>query len=84
MQHLAADVIYSKPNQDKPDSADEYTKNSWDPVECPKKLFKVTVPPITCFESFTKLGLVSDVAKTFDALGWVLPSTHATAIGAQD
>ena len=37
--------------------------------------FKVSVPSPAPLETLTKRGPVSDVAKTFDVMGWFSPST---------
>ena len=40
-----------------------------------KDYFKLCVPSPPRHDPLTKRGLVSDVAKTFDTLGWFSPST---------
>ncbi len=72
----------SKPDEDMP-STDEYTKTLGICWNIQKDCLTIVVPPPTGLETLTKHGLVSDVAKTFDALGLVSPSTIKAKIFVQ-
>ncbi|XP_064382855.1 uncharacterized protein LOC135331570 [Halichondria panicea] len=74
IQHLPANLKDPKSIQEMP-STEEYTKTLGIQWNAPKDCFKLSVPSPTSLETLTKRGLVSDVAKTFDALGWFSPST---------
>ena len=74
IQHLPAELKHTKPTQEMP-TADEYTKTLGIQWNALKDCFKLSVPSPTPLETLTKRGLVSDVAKTFDVLGWFSPST---------
>ncbi|XP_064405765.1 uncharacterized protein LOC135350852 [Halichondria panicea] len=74
IQHLPANLKDPKSIQEMP-STEEYTKTLGIQWNAPKDCFKLSVPSPTPLETLTKRGLVSDVAKTFDALGWFSPST---------
>ncbi len=74
IQHLPAELKDTKPTQELPTS-DEYTKTLGIQWNALKDCFKLSTPSPTPLETLTKRGLVSDVAKTFDALGWFSPST---------
>ena len=56
-------------------STEEYTKSLGIQWNASNDCFKLSVPSPTPLEVLTKRGLVSDVAKTFDALGYFSPST---------
>ena len=56
-------------------STEEYSKTLGIQWNAPKDYFKLSLPSPTTLETLTKRSLVSDVAKTFDALGWFSPST---------
>lgn len=76
LQNLPIELKDTKCTQEMPKADDhEYTKTlgiQWNAI---KDCFKLSVPTYTPLEFLTKRGLVSDVAKTFDALGWFSPST---------
>ena len=74
IQHLTVDLKDTKSTQEMP-STEEYTKTLGIQWHVPKDCFKLCLPSPTPLETLTKRGLVSDVAKTFDALGWFSPST---------
>ena len=74
IQHLTVDLKDTKSTQEMP-STEEYTKTPGIQWHVPKDCFKLSLPSPTPLETLTKRGLVSDVAKTFDALGWFSPST---------
>ncbi len=74
IQHLHAELKGSKLNQDMP-SSEEYTKTLGMRWNIQRDCFTVVVPPPGDLKTVTKRGLVSDIAKTFDAHGWVSPST---------
>ena len=56
-------------------STEEHTKTLGIQWNVLKDYFKLSVPFPTPFETLTKCGLMSDVAKTFDVLGWFSPFT---------
>ena len=56
-------------------TTDDYTKTLGIQWNALKDCFKLCVPSSTPHHTLTKHGLVSDVAKTFDALGLFSPST---------
>ena len=74
MQHLTPDLKDSKSIHLLEDTATEYTKTLG--VEWNSNLdqFRLTVAELPVSENLTKRLLVSDVAKTFDILGWFAPS----------
>ena len=74
IQHLSPDLRDVKSTQSMP-STEGYTKTLGIQWNVNKDHFKLSVaqPPPT--ETLTKRGLVSDIAKTFDVLGWFSPST---------
>ena len=65
IQHLTAELNDTKHIP----TTDDYTKTQWNVY------FKLCAPSSTPRDTLTKRGLVSDVAKTFDALGLFSPST---------
>ena len=74
IQHLPAELKDMKHTQEMP-ATDDYTKTlgiQWNTLKDCFKLYVRSPPPQ---DTLTKRGLVSDVAKTFDALGWFSPST---------
>ena len=74
IQHLPAELKDTKHTQEMP-ATDDYTKTlgiQWNSL---KDCFKLHVPSPPPRDTLTKRGLFSDVAKTFDALGWFSPST---------
>ena len=89
VQNLPTDLKETKSTQTMP-STEEYTKTlgiQWNAMKDHFKLAVTDTPPL---ESMTKRGLVSEVAKTYDVLGWFSPSIYqsqnfdATALGAQN
>ena len=79
LQHLPPDLKDSQSMHTMPTS-DEYTKTlgiEWNPSNDHFRLTVANPPPL---ENVTKRDLVSDVAKTFDVLGWFSPSTITVKI----
>ena len=74
LRHLSTELMDSKHIQEMP-ATGEYSKTLRKQWNAPKDCFKLCVPSPTPHDTLTKRGLVSDVAKTFDALGWFSPST---------
>ncbi len=74
IQDLPTELRDSKSTQTMP-SSEEYTKTLGIQWNASKDHFKLTIASPPSLESITKRGLVSDVAKTFDVLGWFSPST---------
>ena len=74
IQHLSEDLKNTQSIQAMP-STEGYTKTLGIQWNAHKDCFRLSVPSPTPPETLTKRGLVSDVAKTFDALGWFSPST---------
>ena len=56
-------------------SPDEYTKTLGIEWSANQDHFRLTVASLTESANMTKRALVSDIAKTFDILGWFAPST---------
>ena len=73
IQHLPAELKDTKPTHEMP-AVDAYTKTLGIQWNAPRDCFKLPFPSPTPLDMLTKRGLVSDVAKTFDALGWFSPS----------
>ena len=74
IQHLPVELKDTRSTQEMP-TTDEYTKTLGIQWNAPKDCFKLSLPSPTPLENLTKHGIVSDVAKTFDVLGWFFPST---------
>lgn len=74
LSHLPAEMKDSQPDQLLP-ASDQYTKTLGVAWNSTTDQFKLTVCEPPPFENVTKRMLVSDIAKTFDALGWFSPST---------
>ena len=74
IQDLPPDLKDAKSTQAMP-SSEEYTKTLGIQWNASKDHFKLSVTGPPPLENLTKRGLVSDVAKTFDVLGWFSPST---------
>ena len=53
---------------------DEYTKTLGIEWNANLDHFRLTVTPMQHTDNLSKRGLISDIAKTFDALGWFSPS----------
>ena len=73
IQHLPQELKGTLPSHSIP-NPDEYTKTlglQWNSV---MDHFRLEVVELTSLERVTKRFLVSDVAKTFDILGWFCPS----------
>ena len=73
-QHLPAELKDTTPTHELP-MTDAYTKTLGIQWNAPRDYLKISVPSPTPLETLTKRGLVSDVAKTFDVMGWFSPST---------
>ena len=74
LQHLSTDLKECKSMHMMPTS-DDYTKTLGIEWNAAMDHFRLTIsdpPPLT---NITKRDLVSDIAKTFDILGWFSPST---------
>ena len=72
LQHLPPELKDSQPSHMMPDTT-EYTKTlgiEWNPVSDHFRLVTSELHPVG---SLTKRSLVSDIAKTFDVLGWFTP-----------
>ena len=74
LQHLSPELKDTQPSQMMP-SSEQYTKTLGIEWNASKDHFRLTISEPPQLESITKRGLVSDVAKTFDVLGWFSPST---------
>ncbi|XP_064386059.1 uncharacterized protein LOC135334711 [Halichondria panicea] len=74
IKDLPAELKDSKSTQTMP-SSEEYTKTLGIQWNAHKDHFKLAIASPPPLESITKRGLLSDVAKTFDVLGWFSPST---------
>ena len=71
--HIPADLKEFNPTQQLPDP-DQYTKTlgiEWNARQDHFRLTVAELPPIT---NITKRALVSDIAKTYDVLGWFSPA----------
>ena len=74
IQHLSVELKDTKSTQELP-TADEYMKTLGIQWNAPKDCFKHSVTPPIPLDTLTKRGLISEVSKTFDTLGWYSPST---------
>ena len=74
IQHLPAELKDVKSTQEIP-ITEEYTKTLGVQWNATKDCFKLSAPSPIPLDTLTKCVLVSDVAKTFDALGWFSLST---------
>ena len=74
LDHLSSDLKVTQPTQQMPDQ-DHYTKTLGIQWNAQMDHFRLTVSKLPFSEDITKRMLVSDVAKTFDVLGWFSPST---------
>ena len=73
LDHIPADLKEFNPTQQLPDP-DQYTKTlgiEWNARQDHFRLTVAELPPIT---NITKRALVSDIAKTYDILGWFSPA----------
>ena len=73
LQHLPAELKATQSSHPLPDQ-DEYTKTlgiEWNSV---LDHFRLTITEVSSIENLTKRALVSDIAKTFDVLGWFSPT----------
>ena len=73
LQHLPAELKATQSSHPLPDP-DEYTKTlgiEWNSV---MDHFRLTIAELPSIENLTKRALVSDIAKTFDVLGWFSPT----------
>ncbi len=83
LKHLTPESV-DAPSQHQIPDANEYTKTlgiQW------MDHFRLTVADLPPFENVTKRSLVSDIAKTFDALGWFSPAVvkiNATGVGTEN
>ena len=79
IQHLSeylkdTKLTHTKLTHDLP-MTETYTKTLGIQWNAQDDYFKISVPSPAPLETLTKRGLVSDVAKTFDVMGWFSPST---------
>ena len=74
LQNLSPELKDSQPVQMLP-ASDQYTKTLGIAWNAKGDHFRLTIADPPPLESITKRALVSDIAKTFDVLGWFSPST---------
>ncbi len=74
LQNISPELRDSQPLQLLPTN-DEYTKTLGIEWSAKKDHFRLTVAKPPPLETLTKRALVSDIAKTFDVLGWFSPAT---------
>ena len=74
LQNISPELRDSQPLQLLPTN-DEYTKTLGIEWSAKKDHFRLTVAKPPPLETLTKRTLVSDIAKTFDVLGWFSPAT---------
>ena len=74
LAHLPSDLKVAQPTQPMPDP-DNYTKTLGVAWNAQMDHFRLTVAKLPPTTNITKRMLVSDIAKTFDVLGWFSPST---------
>ena len=79
LQHLSSDLGDSKSMHVIPDP-NEYTKTLGIEWNAAIDHFCLTVAELPPLKAITKRLLVSDIAKTFNVLGWFSPSTFKTKI----
>ena len=79
IHHLPPDLKALKSTHEMP-STEEYTKTLGIHWNVSKDCFKLSTPSHAPLKTLTKRGLVSDIAKTFDALGFFSPSIVAAKI----
>ena len=79
MEHIPLELRDSQPLQVLP-SDDDYTKTLGVEWNANKDHFRLTIAEPPPREKLTKRGLTSDIAKTFDILGWFSPSTTLVKI----
>ena len=73
LKQLSPDLLDTQSNHVIP-GPDEYTKTLGIAWNAHHDHFRLTVANLPPLESITKRALVSDIARTFDALGWFSPS----------
>ena len=73
VQHLPAELKETNSTQTLP-SVDEYTKTLGIEWNAHLDHFRLTVADLPPLENVTKRVLVSDIAKTYDVLGWFAPT----------
>ena len=73
LQHVSSKLLDSRPMHVIPDQ-EEYTKTLGVAWNSNLDQFRLTVADLPQPEKVTKRLLVSDIAKTFDVLGWFAPS----------
>ena len=73
LQHVPSELKETHSAQSLP-SPDDYTKTLGIEWNAHLDLFRLTVADLPPLESITKRVLVSDIAKTFDVLGWFSPT----------
>ena len=73
LQHISSELKESHSTQSLP-SPDNYTKTLGIEWNAHLDLFRLTVADLPPLEKVTKRVLVSDIAKTFDVLGWFSPT----------
>lgn len=79
MENVPAELKEKCSTQTLP-SPEEYTKTLGIEWNAHHDHFRLTVADLPPLESITKRLLVSDIAKTFDVLGWFSPSTIVVKI----
>ena len=79
MEHIPLELRDSQPFQILP-SDDDYTKTLGIEWNANKDHFRLTIAEPPPRKNLTERGLTSDIAKTFDILGWFLPSTTLVKI----
>ena len=73
LEHISPDLKDSPSMQMMPD-ADQYTKTLGIEWNANQDHFRLTVADFPPTDNLTKRSLVSDIAKTFDVLGWFSPT----------
>ena len=74
LRHLSPDLKECQSMQMMPTS-DEYIKTLGIAWNASKDHFRLTISAPPPLDNITKRALVSDIAKTYDILGWFSPST---------
>ena len=70
LQHIKPELRDVQPIHPMPDDQ-EYTKTLGIEWNVALDHFRITIPDLPPLDNLTKRMLVSDIAKTFDVLGWV-------------
>jgi hypothetical protein len=73
LDHIPIELKGANPTQQLPDS-DQYTKTLGIEWNASQDHFRLTVAELPPIANLTKRALVSDIAKTFDVLGWFSPT----------